>query len=611
MAWPACGSSRLQVQRAKAPRVPYPVLFTQPSRHAPGRVKILNMLSISLSSNGRNYLRTRPRPGTNKSADAVQSVTRMVRGRLLVGLVALLLGACSSLPSLQGRTQTHALTETANTPIGRAVAERLHSHPGQSGVHALQDPQAAFAARMQLAHDAQRSLDVQTYIWHGDLTGTLLFKAVRDAADRGVRVRLLLDDNNTVGLDPRLAALDAQSNIEVRLFNPFVIRNARWLGYLTDFSRLNRRMHNKSFTADNQATIVGGRNIGDEYFGATNGVLFADLDVLAIGPIVDRVSRDFDQYWASASAYPAARLLPPASAAEQRAQHDDAVRIAGSRAAAVYLDAVKRSAFMAGLKSGSLDVQWTDITMIADDPAKALGQADPRSLFPTRLVAAMGRPEHTLDMVSPYFVPGADGVAQLGELAHEGVRVRALTNSLAATDVAAVHAGYAKRRKALLQDGVQLFELRPEAPQSASGDTPEREFSASMKASAGSGSGGSHGLEGSSGASLHAKTFAVDDRRVFIGSFNFDPRSSALNTELGFVFDSRALALRIAHTFDTDMLLHAYEVQLDPASGSLVWITRDKGPPFKTEVHHTEPGTVLWKRLWIRFLSVLPIEWLL
>ena len=557
----------------------------------------------------------------------------------LLGL-ALSLGACSSLPPQDGRSVSQALpaSSTANTAIGQAVAERTAAHPGQSGVHALRDSQDAFAARYRLAQDAQRSLDVQSYIWHGDLTGTLLFDAIRDAADRGVRVRLLLDDNNTVGLDSRLAALDAQPNIEVRLFNPFVMRHARWAGYLTDFSRLNRRMHNKSFTADNQATIVGGRNIGDEYFGATSGVLFADLDVLAIGPIVDMVSRDFDRYWASASAYPAARLLPPVSPAEQRTLRTDATRIAASPGAAVYLDAVNRSAFTTGLADGSLDVQWTDITMISDEPAKVLGKADPASLFPTRLVAAMGRPERSLDMISPYFVPGAEGVAQLGEFTAAGVRVRALTNSLAATDVPAVHAGYAKRRKALLEEGVVLYELRPEAAQPGSTDASRSEAGSASATSGGTSggdtsnaggasdasdasdasarstrSGGSSpaGLDGSSGASLHAKTFAVDDRRVFVGSFNFDPRSSALNTELGFVFDSPVIAQRIATSFDTEIPFTAFEVRLDPASGSLVWITRDKGPPYRTITATTEPDTSFFKRMWVRLLSVLPIEWLL
>jgi len=199
--------------------------------------------------------------------------------------------------SLEGRSVSRVLEDTGTTRLGKAISPRVEAHPGLSGIHPLHDPHDAFAARVLLARAAERSLDVQYYIWHKDLSGTLLLKALRDAADRGVRVRLLLDDNNTSGLDAALAALDAHPNIEVRLFNPFTsFRSLRALGYLTDFSRLNRRMHNKSFTADNQATIIGGRNVGDEYFGATSAsVLFVDLDVLAVGPAVRAVSDDFDR----------------------------------------------------------------------------------------------------------------------------------------------------------------------------------------------------------------------------------------------------------------------------------------------------------------------------
>jgi len=216
---------------------------------------------------------------------------------------------CSRLPSLEGRTTSAALLDTADTRLGKSITPLLATHPGLSGIYALPDSRDAFAARARLAEVAERTLDVQYYIWENDMTGTLLFEALHAAADRGVRVRLLLDDNTTQGLDPMLAALDSHPTIEVRLFNPFVIRKPR-IGYLTDFSRANRRMHNKSFTADNQVTIIGGSNIGDEYFGAAaKGSLFVDLDVMAVGPIVTEVSKDFDRYWASASSYPLDRIF--------------------------------------------------------------------------------------------------------------------------------------------------------------------------------------------------------------------------------------------------------------------------------------------------------------
>ena len=261
----------------------------------------------------------------------------------------------------------------------------------------------AFAARMELARAAQRSLDLQYYLWHGDLTGTLLLQAVHQAAERGVRVRLLLDDNNTVGLDTTLAALDVHRHIEVRLFNPFTLRGARWLDGLTDFARLNRRMHNKSFTVDNQATIVGGRNIGNEYFGATDALLFSDLDVLAVGPVAQAVSADFDRYWQCASAVPLARLLPPATPAELQALAALATRIEHSPQASVYVAAVEQSSFVESMRQNTLEMQWVPTLLISDDPAKALGKARPETLFPVRLRAALGRPERELDLISPYF----------------------------------------------------------------------------------------------------------------------------------------------------------------------------------------------------------------
>jgi putative cardiolipin synthase len=233
-----------------------------------------------------------------------------------IGLGALLLSglalrALNPLPSLQGRQATHASADTADTALGRALAPAAARHQRLSGIHLLPDPLQALAARIDLARSAERSIDAQYYIWHDDLAGGLLFRELVAAADRGVRVRLLLDDNSTAGLDPVLARLDAHPNIEVRLFNPFTIRSPRLVAYAIDFQRLNRRMHNKAFIVDNQAAIVGGRNIGDEYFGAGGGALFVDLDALAIGSVVHDSSAQFDAYWNSMSAYPAARVVAP------------------------------------------------------------------------------------------------------------------------------------------------------------------------------------------------------------------------------------------------------------------------------------------------------------
>jgi putative cardiolipin synthase len=492
----------------------------------------------------------------------------------------------TSLPSLEGRTPSTALPETGATWLGKAVSPHVSEHPGISGIHALRDPREAFASRALLAGLAERSLDVQYYIWRKDLTGTLLFESLRAAADRGVRVRLLLDDNNTSGLDPVLGALDSHPNVEVRLFNPFVLRRPRAIGYATDFGRLNRRMHNKSFTADNQVTIVGGRNVGDEYFGATHGILFADLDVLAVGPVVSEVSRAFDRYWASGSSYPAERVLPAVPPGRIDEIAEAARRVERSPEAAAYVSAIRDSSLIRDLTHGTLELEWAETRLVCDDPVKGLGRAAPESLVSHQLKVVLGEPRSMLCLVSPYFVPTEVGLEWFSKLAKAGVNVQILTNSLEATDVAFVHAGYAKRRKPLLENGVRLYELRRTA--AATG---------SPKPKSG----------GSSGASLHAKTFSIDRARVFVGSFNFDPRSAKLNTEMGLVIASPELARQIDAVFQNVIPGDAYELQLSE-SGRMSWLERREGESLR---HGREPGTGALRRAWVSFLSRLPIEWLL
>ncbi len=396
----------------------------------------------------------------------------------LVALCIALLSACASLPSLEQRTATVALRDTGDTRLGRAVAASAARERGdrstsaqarnadprnRSGLHALPDGRDSLAARLILAEAAQRTLDIQYYIWRRDVSGMLMFKAISQAADRGVRVRLLLDDAGTGGLDETLLALDAHPHIEVRLFNPFVQRKARAIGYLTDFARLNRRMHNKSFTADNQATIIGGRNIGDEYFDVDETRAFADLDVLAVGSVVTEVSADFDRYWASESAYPIDRLVPAAgdhNLATIRREIAAAELDAGGH---VYSDAVRHAGSMQDLLEGRLALDWAATRLVSDDPAKVLRKPAPVTALAQRFEAIFGQPQETLEMVSPYFVPMAEGTTFLEALAGQGVRIRVLTNSLASTDVVAVHAGYARSRKQLLRAGIELHEYKPMA----------------------------------------------------------------------------------------------------------------------------------------------------
>lgn len=520
-------------------------------------------------------------------ADALRVSSLLPPQRLRsAALVAVLLFAalaigCTQLPPLANRSETRALQDTRDTPLGRAVRPLVEAHPQESGVVPLLTGTDAFAARVTLANAARRSLDLQYYIWRRDLTGNLLMEAVRSAARRGVRVRLLLDDNNTSGLDAWLREVDAEPNIEVRLFNPFPHRGLRALDYLGDFARVNRRMHNKSMTADGQVTVIGGRNVGDEYFAAGADLLFVDLDVMAIGSVVQQVAGDFDRYWASASAYPLAGLLP----AVPREPVATPAPAAAEASAAAYREAIARSAFVREMLAGSLPLDWAPVRMVSDDPAKVLAWTGPEDTLWTQLERLVPTPASEVVLVSPYFVPGAQGTALLAGLARRGVQVRVLTNALESTDVPAVHAGYARWRNSLLADGVHLYELK-------AGHAPPSIADA--------------GIAGSSSASLHAKVFVLDRARVFVGSFNFDPRSVRLNTELGFVVESAPLAAQLAKRFDQLVEDRAYRVEL--VDGRLRWSTQSDGQRI---VFDREPHAGFWRRLAVRVLSMLPIEGLL
>ncbi|MDK9363808.1 phospholipase D family protein [Lelliottia wanjuensis] len=475
---------------------------------------------------------------------------------------------------------------THNTRLGRAIAPVNAEHPGLCGLLPLDDSLDAFACRYRLAEMAEKTLDVQYYIWEDDMSGRLLFSVLVAAASRGVRVRLLLDDNNTQGLDAILRLLDSHPNIDVRLFNPFSFRTLRALGYLTDFARLNRRMHNKSFTVDGEATIIGGRNVGDAYFGAGEAPLFSDLDVMGIGPVVAEVANDFERYWQSACVSTlkqvlelseeeiGSRLQPP----DDWYQNEIAQR---------YLDKLESSQFITRLEARDLPLIWAKTRLLSDDPRKGLGRAKRHSLLPQRLLDVMGTPAEQIDIISSYFVPTRAGVAQLLQLVRKGVKIAILTNSLAANDVAVVHAGYARWRKKLLRHGIELYELKP-----------TQDFVPGLR---------DRGLTGNSGSSLHAKTFSIDSQKVFIGSLNFDPRSTMLNTEMGFVIESETLARLIHRRFLKSRQHEAWQIRLDNF-GRLNWVEQKDGEEI---VLKKEPKTRFWQRVLVRLAWWLPVEWLL
>src|SRR4249919_3377230 len=512
-------------------------------------------------------------------------------GILLAVLVAAwcVLAWTARLPPDDKRQASHS-TPATDTRIGRGLAALPTGAPGSSGVWTLSTPIDAFATRVLMVRAADRTLDLQYYIWNADMTGLLLLDEVRQAADRGVRVRLLVDDNGVAAMDAHLAALDAHPNVEVRLFNPFVLRKVRSLGALVDFQRLNRRMHNKSMTADGLATIVGGRNLGDAYFDGDAHVAFVDLDVLAVGKVAGEVEDKFDAYWNSQHARTISSILG-ATPAESLPQLSALLAAAKARPdAARYMDVVARNDVIRALEQGTLPFEWVPVTLAYDPPAKASGGVKESQLLVTQLETMLGNPQRQLDVISPYFVPGKRGLKAFCDIAARGVQLRVGTNSLAANDVVAVHSGYAKWRERLLACGVKLYELKP------AGAVGEPRAPGSWK------------RPGSSSASLHGKVFALDRRRAFIGSFNFDPRSVWINTEMGLVIDSPTLAGKISDALDQRVAGGAYEVQLRADGKGLQWLEHKDG---KTIVFDDEPAATTGRRWVVWLLSKLPIEHLL
>lgn len=509
---------------------------------------------------------------------------------LLALIAAVLIGAHLMFrpPSLEGRSPSMAVTASTATSLGRIALTPPEMRGGDSGVVPLLVGPDAFAARVALIRAAEAALDVQYYIWQRDATGLILLDELRRAAERGVRVRLLLDDNGIPGLDSDLAALDALPNFEVRLFNPFILRRPKVLGYAFDFMRLNRRMHNKSLTADGAMSILGGRNVGDIYFAFDAAVQYIDTDVLVTGAVAADVEADFDRYWASGSAYPADLILPDAGEDALAALTDEAVAAANSPEGRGYLQRLRQSHVVAAITAGGPAFEWTDVALVSDDPAKGLAKAATNDLLFPQLMALLARPGRTVDLVSAYFVPGRRFTDALIDLARSGTRVRILTNSQDATDVNIVHSAYVKYRPALLEAGVELYELKP-----AFAADPQEERG---------------GTTGSSRASLHSKIMAVDEERIFVGSFNFDPRSFALNTEMGVLIDSPVMAAGLARNFSEVFPGASYRPVLGD-DGTLDWT--ESQPDGEVIRHDREPGTNLAARVMMSLLGLLPIEWLL
>lgn len=514
----------------------------------------------------------------------------MTRWIVIAAISALLFAAASTLATyFYGRfsersrgAPSHALERKGSTALDKRAAELLSEHAGESALVMLSSNLDAFSARALSARAAGRSLDLIYYIWKQDLTGRLLMNEVLAAADRGVRVRLLLDDIGVERKDRVLLALDSHPNIEARLFNPTRAREGalqRGLEMMLRAFSITRRMHNKAWIADGRTAVVGGRNIGDEYFDAAETSNFRDIDLLAFGPLVDATEDMFDAYWNSGLALPI-KALNQNDSAPLSDLRKTLQSLSQSGDARPYVEKLRERMTIIDVITDK-PLHWSkSARLIFDPPEKGLAKKGENWLM-RELLPLIGSAKQTLEITSPYFVPGERGTATLTELAQRGVSVSILTNSLAANDVAAVHGGYAPYRKPLLRSGVKLFELRP---------TIERdEFS----------------LRGSSGASLHTKAFTVDDRIGFIGSLNFDPRSSSLNTEMGVLFETPSLITQARALFASEISPdYSYTLSLDD-KGALLWKSKENGRP---AVYTRDPEASLTRRAIAWIVGRLPLE---
>lgn len=507
-------------------------------------------------------------------------------GRCLAWVAVTLCAACASLPPPPAKPVTHAWPQPEATELG-ALAAAAAPNLRFSGFRLLASGEDALAALAALADHAQRTLDLQYYLMRDDASTRALLRHVHAAAQRGVRVRVLLDDLNTAGADDALLCLTRHPNITLRLYNPFPAGRGstltRVLASIRDIRRVNQRMHNKMFVADNAIAVTGGRNLGDAYFVQSLASNFVDLDVIAAGPVVRDLSASFDRFWNSDLAYPLETLVTkdpdcagplaasppsptgqPAAQGPQRAspplsspESPSGLPPAESPPARASVE-IPDSAFAQDLGAGRLQLAWVPAAALADAPSKIASEGDPNrsETIADDIVTLTRAARREVVLISPYFVPGKRGVALARELHARGVQLRVLTNSLAATDAPVVHIGYARYRRDLLAAGAELYELRSRL------GTPRTRL----------------GSFGSSLASLHAKALVIDRRLLLIGSMNMDPRSARLNTEIALVMRSPALAAQVVQLFEDVAASSSYRVEA-LADGRLRWVGQAPGAP--------------------------------
>lgn len=499
----------------------------------------------------------------------------------LAGSVTLF-AACAILPPRPVEPATRAVEPDPASPIGKLVTAAIGADP-RSGFRLMPIASASFETRIELVNKATHSIDLQYYLFQGDDTGRFLMRAVRQAAERGVRVRILIDDLYTAGEDPLLTSLAAFPNVEIRLFNPFAIgRGALWsrLAFsLAQTGRIDHRMHNKLFIVDNEAAVAGGRNIADEYFMRSAINNFVDLDIFAIGPVVQQLSDIFDRYWNSTFAYPLATLTAPEGTREELERRFDELTI---YAIAPPPEAVPDNArpFLSlpgEIRAGKLTgIVLANAEAIADPIDKASGAnlSDIKGTVTSHILDMIGSAKQSVIMASPYFVPGKAGLAGMQAASARGVDQTVITNSLASTDAPLAQIGYIRYRRAMLEAGVHIRELSPTLV----------------------GTSGRLGIFHGSLGALHAKIAVVDGHLVYIGSMNLDERSAYENTELGLIIDSPELADQMAARTDR---ASSYALRLAP-DGAIEWVASENG---EDVVFKDEPEAGILTRIEVKLLA--------
>jgi len=505
---------------------------------------------------------------------------------ILLMLASMFFLACSTIPDVYPRTASHALKSYQSTDIGKIIEREVARHPGKSGFDVIRYGREAFTARIAMTDLTDKTLDLQYYIWDSDETGRLLALHTLEAADRGVKVRILLDDIGLQGDDDFIAAMDAHPNIEIRIFNPFSHRELHLLDFLTDTDRINHRMHNKTVIMDNAFAIVGGRNIGNHYFGVSKDINFRDMDIAAVGPIVRDVSKMYDYFWNGEWSVPIAVITKKKHMMKDLEKERKKLEKKIKKDRYPYPLAQDSIRLQQHLKQLMRNVVWAKGELIYNDPEQMKLERNKQTH--TMIKDLHNRISHlhkNLYMESAYFIPRKDAIENLIALRKKGIKIRILTNSMKSNDVLAAYAGYNNYRIKLLRNGIDIYELRDDA--GASKIINHAPVNDKVR------------------TGVHSKIIVFDEKDVFVGSFNLDPRSSKINTEGGLYIKSSVLAKRVIDYMAEGIKAeNAYYLQLGK-SGQIIWMTVEKG---KKKVYTSEPKVSIWDKIKVNFLQILPLE---